>query len=72
MFLINTPLLLVSIKHLGNRFAFRTIVTIILLSSFIDLLAEIIHFPVLSTNTLLATFYGGMAVGIGLGLGFNI
>ncbi|MCF6181047.1 YitT family protein [Lutibacter sp.] len=71
MFLINTPLLLISIKHLGKRFAFRTIVAIILLSSFIDLLAEIIHFPALSTNTLLATIYGGICVGVGLGLIFK-
>lgn len=71
MFMINTPLLLISIKHLGKRFALRTIITIILLSGFIDLLAEIFHFPVLSTNTILSTIYGGMAVGIGLGLIFK-
>ncbi len=71
MFLINFPLLLISLKYLGKKFAFRTIVTIILLSSFIDLLAEILHFPVLSTNTLLSTIYGGIAVGTGLGLIFK-
>jgi uncharacterized membrane-anchored protein YitT (DUF2179 family) len=71
MFLINFPLLLISIKYLGKKFAIRTIVTIILLSVFIDLLAELIHFPILSTNTLLATIYGGIGVGIGLGLIFK-
>jgi len=71
MFLINFPLLLISIKYLGKKFAIRTIVTIILLSVFIDLLSEIIHFPILSTNTLLATIYGGIGVGIGLGLIFK-
>ena len=71
MFLINFPLLLISIKYLGKKFAIRTIATIILLSIFIDLLAEIIHFPILSTNTLLATIYGGIGVGIGLGLIFK-
>jgi uncharacterized membrane-anchored protein YitT (DUF2179 family) len=71
MFLINFPLLLLSLKYLGKKFAFRTIVTIILLSLFIDLLAEIFHFPILSANTLLATIYGGIAVGIGLGLIFK-
>jgi len=71
MFLINFPLLLISIKYLGKKFALRTIVTIILLSFFIDFLAEIIHFPVLSPNTLLSTIYGGIGVGIGLGLIFK-
>jgi uncharacterized membrane-anchored protein YitT (DUF2179 family) len=71
MFIINFPLLLISIKHLGKRFAIRTVITILILSFFIDLLAEIIHFPILSSNTLLATIYGGMAIGIGLGLIFK-
>ncbi|MDX1827937.1 MAG: YitT family protein [Lutibacter sp.] len=71
MFLINFPLLLISIKYLGKKFAIRTVVTIILLSVFIDLLAELIHFPILSTNTLLATIYGGIGVGVGLGLIFK-
>lgn len=71
MFLINFPLLLISIRYLGKKFAIRTIVTIVILSFFIDLLAEFIHFPILSTNTLLATIYGGIGVGLGLGLIFK-
>lgn len=71
MILINIPLLIFSIKHLGKRFAFRTIVAIISISIFIDLLAEIVKFPMLSNNTLLATIYGGMLVGIGLGFIFK-
>jgi len=71
MILINIPLLSVSVKYLGKRFAFRTVIAIIAISLFIDLLAEIIHFPTLSNDTLLATIYGGIGIGIGLGLIFK-
>jgi uncharacterized membrane-anchored protein YitT (DUF2179 family) len=71
MILINIPLLSVSVKYLGKRFAIRTVIAIIAISLFIDLLAEIIHFPTLSDTTLLATIYGGIAIGIGLGLIFK-
>lgn len=69
--LINIPLLMVSVKYLGKYFALKTIVTIILMGAFIDLLAEVIHLPMLSDKPLLATLYGGVIIGIGLGLIFK-
>lgn len=69
--LINIPLLLVSVKYLGKYFAIKTIVTIILMGTFIDLLAELFHLPMLSDEPLLATLYGGVIIGIGLGLIFK-
>jgi len=71
MAIINVPLLAVSVRYLGKRFAMRTIFTIIITSLFIDFLAEIVHFKVLSEDTLLATLYGGVSVGVGLGLIFK-
>ncbi|MDX2479741.1 MAG: YitT family protein [Desulfuromusa sp.] len=68
MLLINLPLLLVSGKILGKAFAFRSVSAILLTSLLIDLFSEILHFPALSHNTLLATLYGGIAVGVGVGL----
>ncbi len=69
--LINVPLLLVSVKYLGKYFAVKTIVTIILMGVFIDLLAEVMLLPALSKEPLLATLYGGVIIGIGLGLIFK-
>lgn len=69
--LVNVPLLLVSVKYLGKKFAFRTIVAIGLTAVMVDFFAEVLDFPSLSNNTLLATLYGGVAVGIGLGLIFK-
>lgn len=69
--LVNVPLLLVSVKYLGKKFAFRTIFTIGLTAIMIDFFSEFLNFPTLSNNTLLATLYGGVAVGVGLGLIFK-
>jgi len=71
MALINIPLLLVSIKFLGKKFAIKSIVAITFIVLFIDFLAEIIQLPSMSDNLLLATLYGGVAVGVGLGLIFK-
>lgn len=71
MLLINIPLLAVSVKYLGKWFALKTTAAIVSVAIFIDLLAELIGLPVLSTEPLLATLYGGVAVGAGLGLIFK-
>lgn len=68
MLLINLPLLLVSIKMLGKAFAIRSVSAILLTSLLIDLFGEILHLQPLSHNALLATLYGGIAVGVGVGL----
>ena len=71
MFLINIPLLAVSVKYLGKWFAFKTMAAIAFIAVIVDVLAEMINLPVLSTDPLLATLYGGVAVGAGLGLIFK-
>ncbi len=68
MVLINLPLLLIGWKLLGRAFALRTVGAILLTSLLIDLFAELLNLPALSNNTLLATLYGGIAVGLGVGL----
>ena len=69
--LINIPLLLVSIKYLGRHFALKSIVAILLLVVMIDFFENRINLNVLSEDFMLATLYGGVAVGIGLGLIFK-
>jgi len=71
MAVINIPLLLVSIKYLGRHFAIKTIVAIALMVFFVDTLEEFIHLPAMSNEPLLATLYGGVVVGVGLGFIFK-
>jgi uncharacterized membrane-anchored protein YitT (DUF2179 family) len=68
MLLINLPLLVAGLKVLGKSFALRSVVAIILCSLFVDVFGGILKFQALSQNTLLATLYGGIAVGTGVGL----
>ena len=68
MVAINVPLLLLGAKLLGRAFAVRTVIVILLTGLFIDLGAEVLQLPALSQDTLLATLYGGIVVGCGVGL----
>lgn len=71
MAFINVPLLLGGIKYLGKLFALRTVFAIGLSSFFIDLFSEFLKLQPVSQNTLLATVFGGIAIGIGVGLILN-
>jgi uncharacterized membrane-anchored protein YitT (DUF2179 family) len=64
---LNIPLFAASLKLLGGRFGIRTLLATILLSVFIDY----IKVPSLSDNALLASVYGGVLIGFGLGLVFR-
>ena len=67
MLLINIPLLLIGKKYLKTGFAFRTVYSMIVTSIVVDLLIYYVDFPKLD-SLLLATLYGGVSVGIGIGL----
>lgn len=71
MGLINIPLVLISFKYLGKQFAVKTVLCIFFIAIFVDLLAEFIKLPAFSKDLLLATLYGGICVGAGLGLIFK-
>lgn len=68
MVAINVPLLLAGFRYLGGLFAGRTILAILLSSVLVDLFAEVLQFGALSDNPLLATLYGGIVIGLGVGL----
>ncbi len=61
---MNLPLFLIGYKTLGGIFAFRSLVATILFSVCIDL----IQAPPLTDDILLATVYGALLLGLGLGL----
>lgn len=71
MALINIPLLIVSVKYLGKKFAFKSMFAIALIVVFVDVLKEIIVISSFSEELLLATLYGGITIGVGLGLIFK-
>jgi len=66
--LVNIPLLLGGVKYLGKMFAIRTIISIILISITIDLFSVYLKLEAITNEILLASIFGGIFIGIGVGL----
>lgn len=62
--LMNIPLFLIGYKAMGRVFAFRSLVATVLFSATIDLA----KLPAMTNDPLLGTLYGGVLLGVGLGL----
>ncbi|MEW6572984.1 MAG: YitT family protein [Bacillota bacterium] len=69
MLALNVPLFLWGFLRLGFGFGIRSLIGTVLLSGMVDLLAQFL--PVPTTDALLASLYGGILVGLGLGLVFR-
>ncbi|MGB5444880.1 MAG: YitT family protein [Psychromonas sp.] len=65
---INVPLIIWGIKYIGKKFAAKTIITIILISVFIDFFTQNLTEIVITNNILLASIFGGIIIGFGVGL----
>ncbi|NQY94645.1 MAG: YitT family protein [Campylobacteraceae bacterium] len=68
MVAVNIPLLIIGGKYLGKMFALRTIITILLISVFIEFFTEVVELRAFISDTILATIFGGICIGIGLAL----
>ncbi len=65
----NVPLFIMGWRYLGGpRFAFRTILCVVSYSVFTDLLLQLSDSQPFTGDILLATIFGGIILGIGLGL----
>lgn len=62
--LLNLPLFLFSYRSMGGVFAFRSLVATVLFSVFIDL----VKLPPVEGDMVLATVYGSILLGVGIGL----
>jgi len=65
IFLLNLPFVYIGYKQIGKTFAFSTIYGIFILSTFTVLFH---HVPAFTEDILLATIFGGMALGGGVGI----
>ena len=63
-FMINVPLFLLGWKNVGWRFAIRSFIAMTLMSVFIDIVPP----HDVSGNVMLAAIFGGVMLGVGLGL----
>jgi uncharacterized membrane-anchored protein YitT (DUF2179 family) len=70
--IMNIPLTIIGIKILGPRFGIKTVVGFVLTSVFMDLITYFYgEAPLVADDALLSSIFGGVLVGLGLGLIFK-
>ena len=69
--ILNVPILLISYRFLSRKYVFTTLVGMLCSSLFIDFFNLILKWPKGTENMLLAAIYGGLLLGLGLGLVFR-
>jgi uncharacterized membrane-anchored protein YitT (DUF2179 family) len=65
---IAVPLILLGMKYFGKAFVVKTFISIILISLFTDILKEFIDLQPVTNETILASVFGGLLIGLGVGL----
>lgn len=71
MLLFNIPLFILGVKILGKQFGPRTFFSFIFVSLTTDLFDKILHLGAATENLLLTSIFGGILLGIGLGIVFR-
>ena len=70
--ILNIPLTIIGVKVLGPRFGVKTVVGFVLTSVFMDTITYFFgEAPLVEGDALLSSIFGGLMVGIGLGLIFK-
>jgi uncharacterized membrane-anchored protein YitT (DUF2179 family) len=70
--ILNIPLTILGIKILGPRFGVKTVVGFVLTSVFMDAMTYLFgEAPLVAGDALLSSIFGGVLVGLGLGLIFK-
>jgi len=68
---LNVPVFLLGLKTMGKRYVLRSLAGMIISSLFIDLFDKVLKVPSATDNTILAAIYGGVMLGVGLGIIFR-
>ena len=70
--IMNVPLTIIGVRILGPRFGAKTVVGFVLTSVFMDLITYLYgEAPLVAGDALLSSIFGGVLVGLGLGLIFK-
>lgn len=71
MILVNVPLYIAGLKILGKSFGVRTFYAFTLFSIFTDIFDKVLKLEPATDNILLAAIFGGVMLGLGLGIVFR-
>ncbi|XPV70423.1 MAG: YitT family protein [Halarcobacter sp.] len=66
--IVSTPLIIIGFKYFGKFFLIKTLISIGLISVFTDFLKEFLSLPAATHETILASLFGGLLIGLGVGL----
>lgn len=68
---LNIPVFLLGLKTMGKKYVVNSLAGMIVSSVFIDLFHEVLRVPSATDNPVLASIYGGVMLGVGLGIVFR-
>ncbi|QKF77924.1 YitT family protein [Arcobacter defluvii] len=67
MAMVSIPFLILSYVYFGKYYLFKTFIVVVLLSTFTDVLKEVLHVKPMTNDILLAAIFGGIFIGLGVG-----
>jgi len=68
---LNIPVFLLGLKTMGKKYVLHSLAGMLVSSLFIDLFNKVLKVPSATDNTILAAIYGGVMLGLGLGIVFR-
>ncbi len=68
---LNIPVFLLGMKTMGRKYVLSSLAGLVLSSVLIDFFNEVLHIRSASDNAILAAVYGGVMLGVGLGIVFR-
>lgn len=68
---LNVPIFLLGLKTMGKKYVVNSLAGMVVSSVFIDLFYEVVKVPSATDNAVLASIYGGVMLGVGLGIVFR-
>lgn len=68
---LNVPVFLLGLKTMGKKYVLNSLAGMVVSSVFIDLFNKVLKLPSATDNPVLASIYGGVMLGVGLGIVFR-
>lgn len=66
--MVSIPFVILGFVYFGKQYTFKTLLAMLTTSFFTDLFREVLHLKPLTDDILLAAVFGGMFIGLGVGL----
>lgn len=71
MIVLNVPVFLLGLKTMGKKYVLNSLAGMVVSAVFIDFFNKVLKMPSATDNPVLASIYGGVMLGVGLGIVFR-